>query len=125
MRPLATLLLSAALALPAGAALSQGAPRQCFALRNMDNTRVADAQTLYARVRGRDVWRFDMAGACLSRQSSDGLLVSPTGGRATICGPLDVDIRSRYGGMETPCIVRGVTKLTPREAAALPKKLRP
>ncbi len=25
----------------------------------------------------------------------------------------------------TPCIVRGVTKLTPREAAALPKKLRP
>lgn len=125
MRPLSALILAAALALPAGAAMAQAqAPRQCFVLRNMDGTRAADSRTLYAKV-SRDVWRFDMSGACLNTVSSDGLIVKPVGGRATVCGPLDLDISGRNGGITTPCIVKSLTKLTPEEAAALPKKARP
>lgn len=124
MKPLSALVLAAALALPAGAASAQDAPRQCFVLRNMDSTRASDARTLYAKV-GRDIWRFDMAGACLSTVSSDGLIVEPVGGRATVCGRLDLNIKGRNGGIATPCIVRSLTKLTPEEAAAVPKGDRP
>ncbi|HYD46434.1 MAG TPA: hypothetical protein VEA79_14295 [Phenylobacterium sp.] len=124
MKPLSALVLAAALALPAAAAGAQDAPRQCFVLRNMDGTRAADARTLYAKV-GRDIWRFDMAGACLSTVSSDGLIVEPVGGRSTVCGPLDLNIKGRNGGIAVPCIVRSLTKLTPEEAAALPKGDRP
>lgn len=123
MRPLSALALAAALALPAGAAQAQQS-RQCFVLRNMDGTRAADSRTLYAKV-SRDIWRFDMSGACLSTASSDGLIVKPLGGRATVCGPLDLDISGRNGGITTPCIIKSLTKLTPEEAAALPTNARP
>ena len=124
MKRLSVLALAAGLALPAVAAGAQDAPRQCFHLRSMDSTRAADARTLYAKV-GRDTWRFDMAGACLSTVSSDGLIIEPIGGRSTACGPLDLNIKARNGGIATPCIIKSLTKLTPDEAAALPKKDRP
>lgn len=125
MRPLSALVLAAALAVPAGAVAAQAqAPRQCFVLRNMDGTRAADSRTLYAKV-SRDIWRFDMSGACLSTVSSDGLIVKPLGGRSTVCGPLDLDISARNGGIVTPCLIKSLTKLTPEEAAALPKSARP
>ncbi|MCC7268457.1 MAG: hypothetical protein IT546_14125 [Caulobacteraceae bacterium] len=124
MKPLFALALAAALALPAAASNAQDAPRQCFHLSRMEGTRAADASTLYAKV-GRDTWRFDMAGACLSTVASDGLIVEPVGGRSTVCGPLDLNIRARNGGIVTSCIVRSLTRLTPDEAAALPKKARP
>jgi hypothetical protein len=124
MKPLPALVLAATLAMPVAGANAQDAPRQCFQLRSMDNTRAADARTLYAKV-GRDTWRFDMAGACLSTVSSDGLIVEPVGGRSTVCGPLDLNIKARNGAVAVPCIVRSLTKLTPEEAAALPKGDRP
>lgn len=124
MKHLSALALIVGLAVPAAAAGAQDAPRQCFQLRSMDSTRAADARTLYAKV-GRDTWRFDMAGACLSPVSSDGLIVEPVGGRSTVCGPLDLNIKARNGGIVAPCIVRSLTKLTPEEAVALPKRDRP
>ena len=124
MKRLSALAVAAGLALPPAAAGAQDAPRQCFQLRNMDNTRASDARTLYAKV-GRDTWRFDMAGACLSTVSSDGLIVEPVGGRSTVCGPLDLNIKARNGGVTVPCIVRSLNKLTPEQAAALPKSDRP
>jgi len=47
-------------------------------------------------------------------------------GSGMICRPIDLDLRVSVGRrMSTPCIASKLTQLTPEEAAALPKGLKP
>lgn len=125
MRSLFPLAFAAALGFCATSAIAENAPRQCFALNQVNNTQVGDPSTLYARVRG-DIWRIGMTSACLTGLGSDGLIFEPTGaGQSRVCGPLDLNVRQRQGGIITSCIIKDVRKLTAEEAAALPKKARP
>ena len=59
----------------------------------------------------------------LTFRNSFGLQGSPTS--AWICHPLDATIRFNSPGMRMICPVSAIHKLTPEEAAALPKKDRP
>ena len=108
----------------AGPAAAQGG--SCFRLSDMGNHKAADSQTLYVAVGRKDVWRFDMNGACLAGVGfGDPLVVTPTAGGSLICKPLDLDIKVSHTGMLSPCMLKSMTKLTPAEVEALPKKLRP
>jgi hypothetical protein len=124
-------LAGAALAIGmAGACAAQPAPAakpQCFRLSDMENHTVGGPSTLYVGVRPKMVYRFEMSGSCLSgASSSDALVLEPIPGTNLICRPLDLDLKIRTaGGMLSPCIIKSITKLTPAEVAALPKKLRP
>ena len=108
-----------ALALPAQAAKDDGT---CFLTSDMRNHTVGDDHTLYFDVNGRSVWRAEMSNNCLAGStSSDPIILRDRVGTGQICRPLDLDVGIRG----TRCIVKSLTKLTPAEVAALPKKLRP
>lgn len=113
----------AALLIAGPAAAQSGA---CFRLSDMGNHRAADSKTLYVAMGRKDVWRFDMNGSCLAGVGfGDPLVITPTGGVSLICKPLDLDIKVSHMGMLSPCMLQSMTKLSPAEAAALPKNLKP
>ena len=130
----------AAIALIAAAPLSSGAaetqspqvtatrptqPTCFFRSRWLDGWRATpDARAIYIRV-SNTIYRLDL-------QSSYSLLKDPfsklinKGTADSICTPLDfrLTVSNRAGAMQWP-IVKEMTRLTPEQAAALPRKLRP
>lgn len=106
-----------------GASAQPAAPAgQCFMTRDLRNHTVGDAHTLYFNVKGRDVYRVTTAGGCLAgAMSSDPIVMLDRGSMGRICDKMDLDISVQ--GIR--CIVSGVSKLTPEEAKALPKHVRP
>jgi hypothetical protein len=108
-----------ALALPAQAAKED---RTCFLTRDMRNHTVGGDHTLYFDVGGRSVWRAEMSNNCLAGAvSSDPIVLRDQAGMGRVCNKLDFDV----GVRGNRCIVDSLTKLTPAEAAALPRKLKP
>jgi hypothetical protein len=130
--------LAAAMGVAAVASVAEGAPkadaaqRSCFSLRQLEGTRADGDKTIYARVGLHDIYRLDLAFRCTSLANQNGIILTPAGGRDNICGPLDLDLRARGiggggigGGGSEPCAIKSITRLTPEEAAALPRKVRP
>jgi hypothetical protein len=103
----------------------------CFRTRDISNHRVGDDRTLYIRLANRDVYRLEMAGACLAgASSSDPIVMREPPGVGYACRPIDLDISIARGGLgsgagRSPCIVQSMTRLAPADAAALPPRLRP
>ena len=114
--------LAALAAATAFAAQAQPATKQCFLTRDMRNHTVGDDHTLYFNINGRDVYRVTTSDNCLAgATSSDPIVLDNSVSQGRICGKMDLDIRVR--GMR--CIVSDITKLTPEEAKALPKRVQP
>ncbi len=120
------LVTSALPALAADPATPQ-ASSQCFRMSQIRNHTKADNQTLYFSVGSRDVYRLDMAGACLAgTSSSDPLIMETVGGTDLICRPIDLSLKVKLGNVGvSPCIIKEITKLTPDQVAALPPKVKP
>lgn len=107
---------------------SDTAPSACFRTRDIRNHTIADSRTLYIGTVRDEVFRFDMAGACLSAASpNDPLVLSRVGGASdVVCRPLEIDLAIKSPGIAPiPCIIDAMTPLTRAEVAALPSKLRP
>ena len=128
---LTTILLAAgapALADP-GAPEAQAKPkpvRTCFSLSDWDNWTAPDRDTLYLKVRNRDVYQVDLTHGSGMLTSPGVHLVSVVRGVNTVCGPLDLDLRVSDGyGMAIPIMAKSVTKLSAEQIAAIPKKYRP
>jgi hypothetical protein len=119
-RLLAPLVLGVALA-AAGAASAD----PCFLQRNINGFSAPNDRTVYVRVGVKDIWRLETMNTCtgLTFRNAFALQGSPTSG--WICHPLDATIRFSEPGMRMICPVSSIHKLTPEEAAALPKKDRP
>jgi hypothetical protein len=108
------------LALPA-AAQPTGGP-DCFLTRDIRNHTVADDHTMFIDVGGRAVYRVDMSTNCLAGStSSDAYVLKDRAGIGRICHKLDFDVSVRGNR----CIVESITRLTPQEIAALPRRVRP
>lgn len=100
--------------------------RQCFYLSDWRGWSAPDKNTLYMKVRGRDVYRVDLAYGSNQLTWPGTHLVSVVRGPDSICSPLDLDLRVGDGlGMPIPIRAKSITKLTPEQIAALPKKDRP
>lgn len=104
----------------AGTGLPEG---QCLLTHEMGRHSVADQRTLLVDAvgRSRGVYRFTMSNGCLrSAVSSDPIGLEQVGG-GRICAPKDatISIRRRF------CAVDSIVKLTPEQADALPRRLRP
>lgn len=114
--------LSSAHADPSGKA-----PSQCFNTRDwVGRTMSDDAKTMYVRTGRRSIYKLEFASACRAAQDIGSHLVIRTHGGSMVCSPLDLDLRASVGrGMAVPCIVSTITPLSPEEASALPKGLRP
>jgi hypothetical protein len=117
---------------PAAAAADPPLADGCFRTRDIGGHQIGDDHTLYIRLANREVYRLEMAGACLAAaSSSDPLVIREPPGVAYACRPIDLDISIAHGGFgvggmtPTPCIVQSMARLTPAEVAALPDRLRP
>jgi hypothetical protein len=117
---------TAALALSAPPASAADA---CFRTNDMHNHTKIDDNSIYVAVGLHDVYRITAAGKCFAGMTSSGtLVIKTTASTGLVCKPLDLDLGVRdsgAGAITTHCIVSGVTKLTPTEVAAIPKKLKP
>jgi len=116
--------------LPLGPAPASGAglpPGQCFRSTEIRSHKFADDRTMLLNVRGKDVYRVTMRGACLAGSiDSDPLITRIPPGSNLVCKPIDLDLSvSKGGGFSTPCIVDSIVKVSPEEVAALPRKLKP
>lgn len=123
----AALLAAAAPALADPAADAKPRPaRQCFSLSDWDNWSAPDRDTLYLKVRNRDVYQVDLSHGTNLLTSPGVHLVSIQRGVDTVCGPLDLDLRVSDGfGMAMPIMAKSIVKLTPEQIAAIPKEQRP
>ena len=96
---------------------------QCFYSSDWGNWTAADAHTMYLRVRMNQIYRVDFASSCPMITQQGVHLITRFEGSNSICSPIDIDLKVSDGnGIAEPCIVSGLTQLTPDEIAALPKK---
>lgn len=120
-----TLLIAvlAAAALAPVALAQQSRPNQCFASREITNSRVVDDSTINFAVRDR-VYQAKMVAPCPGLRRSFGGYSMTLRGGDQICGALDLDIGVRdIGGGK--CVTQSLRQLTPAEAAALTAKEKP
>ena len=72
------------------------------------------------------MFRLDLPQACPALNSGNPHLVTHVRGSAWICSPVDIDLKvADDNGFQTPCIVGGMTPLSPGEVAALPPQTAP
>jgi hypothetical protein len=100
------------------------AAEQCFYMSNIQNSRAADDHTVYIRVGVDEIYRMDMQYPCTDLQNSK-LIVRSVSGSGQICKAVDVDLKVGDQGFRSACVARSITRLTPDEAAALPRKIKP
>ncbi len=117
------LAVASALASPAAAA----SPRDsCFRLSQVSSTHADGDRRIYVRVNVNDFYRLDLANRCASLPyEGNHLVLSPTPGVDLICHPLDLDLQVSENGARESCFIKSITRLTPAEAAAIPKKVKP
>ena len=102
----------------------------CFWTRSIDNFATDNDEVLYLRVRNRDVWELKLFSHCLDLEWANHVAIRsrPAGFSTNVCEgpnpPLDVVVRQTGLGLRN-CPVTSVRRLTPPEAAALPKLARP
>jgi len=112
---------------PAAAASTQAPPksdRACFFTRDVNGFSAADDRTVYVKVGVKDVYRLDLFSPCpdIDWNWRIGL---QSHGSDWICSPMDATIIAHSPIGLQRCEVNKVTKLTPQEVAALPRKARP
>lgn len=122
----ALLAASVAEAAPAAKADSPRPPGPpCFRLNDLGGHKIAGPDTLYYSVRRKEVYKFTFSGNCLAGvTASDPLILEPLGASSQICKPLDLNL-GVAGPISRRCIIKSIERLTPEQAAALPKKLKP
>ena len=100
-----------------------GAP--CFRLSDLGGHKIAAPDTLYYSVRRKEVYKFTFSGSCFAGvTNSDPLILEPLGASSQICKPMDLNI-GVGGPIPRRCILKSIERLTPEQAEALPKKLKP
>jgi hypothetical protein len=123
---LAATLCATAIADPSGVK-PPGRHNACFWTREINNFAATDDRTLYLRVGVRDVYQVNLFSPCLDIAWAHHLAIRSRGS-SVICegSNLDAEVIAPETGIgHQRCQVTTVRKLTPEEAAALPKGARP
>lgn len=113
---------------PVSAFAADAPHNQCFPATDFRNWHAADAKTVYIRAAVERIYRVDLGRDCPTLMWPDAHLILKTHGGSDICSPLDIDLRvgqGTGGGIPERCFVKSLTELTPDEAAALPKGVKP
>jgi hypothetical protein len=117
---------TAALAL-AGLARADAPPAKpkssCFFSRDWEGWHAPNKDTIYFRVNVRDIYRVDLSGGGSSLLTwPDSHLINEVRGPDSVCSPIDLDLKVASDHIVVPLFVKAITKLTPEQVAALPKK---
>ncbi|HLZ83055.1 MAG TPA: hypothetical protein VKQ54_05765 [Caulobacteraceae bacterium] len=121
----------AALATLTGAASAASAAdtngRSCFTVNNWHGWSSPSPDVLYLAVNFRDVYKATLAHPVAGLNLMDTVVISDETGLQSICSAVDLHLTMthRRGGSRQGLIVRSLTRLTPEEIAAIPKRDRP
>lgn len=111
----------------AAQANDSGSHNRCFSSSQFEGWRAKDSKTIYIRANVDHYYRIDLARECATIlwPYAQLILKSPAG--PTICSATDIQLRVAQGSRDIPqpCFVKAMTELSPIEAAALPKGLKP
>ena len=121
--------VAAALTALAGAGTVAAQPNardNCFRLSMLSSTRPDGDRRIYARVGVNTFYRIDLASRCSALPfEGNHLVLTPTPGSDMICRPIDLDLKVSENGVSEACFIKSITRLTPEEAAAIPRKVKP
>jgi hypothetical protein len=125
-RTLLALLATAALTTPVAAAEAAGkpAPRACFRPDNIQNFSAPDEKTVYLRVNRREVYRLDLMGPCPDVDWAWEIALQNRGS-SWVCSAMDATVLVKTPIGPQRCVVERMSKVSPEEVAALPKRSRP
>ena len=119
----AALLLAAT---PSLAAPAQQPNTPCFWITQWEGWKSPSPKVLYLGVNMHDVYKVDLAAESSMLNAPGVHLVSEVRGSSSICNALDLRLSvADTGGMREPLFPVKLTKLTPAEVAAIPKKFLP
>jgi len=99
--------------------------KTCFMSRDWEDWRGAGPDKIYFRVNNRDFYEIDLQGGSAMVTDPTNHLISRQRGSDWICNPLDLDLKISDGHIVEPLFVKSITKLTPEQVAAIPKKFMP
>ena len=121
---------AAAVALTASvafAAPSNNTRAPCFFITQWQGWKSPSPKVLYLGVNMHDVYRVDLAAETPMLGDPSVHLVSEVRGSDSICSALDLrlTVADDMGAMREPLFPEKLTKLTPEEVAAIPRKFRP
>jgi hypothetical protein len=123
-------LIAAALSLstvaPQAGAATTSATNSCSFVTQWQGWKSPSPDVIYLGVNLHDVYRVDLSAGSTMLDSPNMHLVSIVRGSSSICTALDLDLKiADDHGFSVPLIAKTLTKLTPEEVAAIPKKYRP
>jgi len=122
----ASLRAALAAALLAASAQAAGAAQNCFLSQDWQGWSSPAPNVLYLKVGLHDVYKVGLSGGSSQLQNPGVHLVSIVRGSSNVCSAIDLDLKvADNNGFATPLIADTLTKLTPDEIAAIPKKYRP
>jgi hypothetical protein len=131
MKAHSLLMVGAALAGLAGAAVAAtpantpSPDRSCFFSRDWQNWRAPDDNTIYLRVGVKEFYKIILSSGSPLLHGIDPKLVNRLRGGDSVCSPMDLDLVIHDGPQSEPIIAKSITKMTPDEVAAIPKKYLP
>jgi hypothetical protein len=108
----------------ASAAPSEASRQSCFLSSNWTGWHAPDDKTLYLRVSLHDIYRVDLNSASPMLKWPSTHLVNIMHGSNYVCSPLDLQlsVADNDGGVRDFLFVKAITKLTPEQVSAIPKK---
>ncbi len=119
---------SLALGLAGGAAAdtpaAQKAHDDCFRSADWEGWHAPNDKTLYLRVNRHDIYQVDLSSGSPMLTWTDTHLVNIVHGSDYVCSPLDLQLSVSQNGTSVRefVIAKTITKLTPEQIAAIPKK---
>ena len=105
----------------ASVAVAQHAPKGCFLTQDLRSHTIDGKDTIYLNVNGVDTYELKTDQACLAHATSHEPMAVRDFGLGTICHKRDLEVVVRG----SHCHIASLTKLSPAEAAAIPKALQP
>jgi hypothetical protein len=122
--------LVAASAMMGGAASAVSADTtggNCFTVNDWHGWSSPSPDVLYLAVNFKDVYKAELAQPVPGLNQPDTVVISDETGLQSICSAVDLHLilTHRGGGGRRGLIVRSLTRLTPDEIAAVPKRDRP
>ena len=101
--------------------------RRCFTVNDWHGWSSPSPDVLYLAVNFRDVYKATLARPVEGLNLVDTVVISDETGLRSVCDAVDLHLTMthRRGGSRQGLIVRSLTRLTPEEIAAIPKKDRP
>ena len=98
----------------------------CFYITQWQGWMAPDEKTLYLGVNLHDVYKVELSAGSPQLLWPNATLISQVRGPNTICRAIDLQLAvSDQRGFRVPIIAKSLTKLTPEEVAAIPKKYNP